>query len=163
MGLEKLYAVKVDKLMPILYMIQIIQVQIRVWSTFFLVRWNWHTEGGKVCFEQSLIQCFFPGIQKIQLMQESLSTSKSNALKLQASKRFDLAKELIRLCNDLVHGQVPVSCWSSIRSTCLVTCVMRQEAFPGAQPTSLTRQKVGDQLLQETGPVKSCAYSTYVT
>ncbi|CAK9018110.1 unnamed protein product [Durusdinium trenchii] len=38
--------------------------------------------------------------------------------------------ELIRLCNELVHGQVP-------------------EAFPGAQPTSLTRQKVGDQLLQE--------------
>eukprot|EP00434_Breviolum_minutum_P041247 symbB.v1.2.036690.t1/scaffold5233.1/size29537/3 len=38
--------------------------------------------------------------------------------------------ELIQLCNHLVHGQIP-------------------EAFPGAQPTSLTRQKVGDQLLQE--------------
>lgn len=38
--------------------------------------------------------------------------------------------EIIELCNHLVHGQIP-------------------DAFPGAQPTSLTRQKVGDQLLQE--------------
>lgn len=38
--------------------------------------------------------------------------------------------EIIELCNHLVHGQIP-------------------DAFPGAQPTSLTRQKVGEQLLQE--------------
>lgn len=38
--------------------------------------------------------------------------------------------ELLQLCNTLAHGQVP-------------------DAFPGAQPTSLTRQKIGDHLLQE--------------
>lgn len=43
--------------------------------------------------------------------------------------------ELIDLCNKLVHGQI-------------------REAFPGAQPTSLTRQKVFDELL--TRPYLVC-------
>jgi len=60
-----------------------------------------------------------------------------------------------------VHGQIPVPVaahWHIFfeptnfrpKDDTFSNVMHFQDAFPGAQPTSLTRQKVGEQLLQDT-------------